>query len=196
MLYPASAIQSISILTSLGKRAAWIVERAGDRLDEISTIDLIHPCEISHIAEENCRFQNPVKAAAGCFQHRFDVFKHALGLHGDVALYDLVCRRIERNLPGEISDSVMNNCLRVRSDRLRRILGCDYFFHLPGKRSVPTSSRTFAIFSSFRNSSSSRGDPRGGAADPRNSRCQPARPTPLPPETPRHPRLWPPRRVR
>ena len=62
---------------------------------------------------------NLSQTAAGGFKNLRDISQDAVGLGGDVSGNDLLCRRIDGDLPGDKNKSIGFDGLRVRADGLR-----------------------------------------------------------------------------
>ena len=61
--------------------------------------------------------------------HRFQVLEHPLGLHLDSPMDQFAGERVERDLTAEKDRAIHTYRLRVWPDCLRRVPGCNNFFH-------------------------------------------------------------------
>ena len=113
-----TAMASISMRTSRGRRATWTVERAG----AASGRRWRRP---SFIAAKSFRSSRKTVVCTTCSKRRrrrpgrAEVLAGPAGLGGDVAVDDLARRGIEGDLPGEEQEVAGPDGLRIRADGLR-----------------------------------------------------------------------------
>src|SRR5690348_5349701 len=124
---------------------------------EVPSVDLVHDRELAHVLQVYGSLDHALQRRPGGFQHALQILDHALGLHADPALDDLIGCWIQRYLPAQECPTIGDHRLRIGADGFRRSLRRNNFFHMPlENRSVPVRSAARATFSRSRNWSSSR----------------------------------------